>query len=36
LGDAGKHTRVTIGVYQLSKNAAVELDMIVALRPPAL
>ncbi|WP_213938513.1 RidA family protein [Pseudomonas sp. dw_612] len=35
LGDAGKHTRTTIGVYQLPKNAAVEMDMIVALRPPA-
>lgn len=36
LGDAGKHTRTTIGVYQLPKNAAVEVDMIAALRPSAL
>ena len=36
LGDAGKHTRTTVGVYQLPKNAAVEVDMIVALRPSAL
>lgn len=33
LGDAGKHTRTTIGVYQLPNNAAVQLDMIAALRP---
>ena len=36
LGDAGKHTRTTVGVYQLPKNAAVEVDMIAALRPSAL
>lgn len=36
LGDAGKHTRTTVGVYQLPKNAAVEVDMIVALRPSVL
>jgi enamine deaminase RidA (YjgF/YER057c/UK114 family) len=36
LGDAGKHTRTTIGVYQLPKNAAVEVDMIATLRPSAL
>src|SRR5471032_614887 len=36
LGDAGKHTRTTIGVYQLPKNAAIEVDMIVALRPSLL
>lgn len=35
LGDAGKHTRTTVGVYQLPKNAAIEVDMIVALRPTA-
>lgn len=35
LGDAGKHTRTTIGVYQLPNNAAVQLDMIAALRPSA-
>ena len=33
LGDAGKHTRTTVGVYQLPKNAPVEVDMIVALNP---
>lgn len=27
----GGHTRTTVGVYQLPKNAAVEIDMIVAL-----
>jgi len=26
---AGVHTRTSVGVYQLAKNAAVELDMIV-------
>jgi len=36
LGDAGKHTRTTIGVYQLPNNAAVEMDMIVALRPASM
>ena len=36
LGDAGKHTRTTVGVYQLPKNAAIEVDMIAALRPTAL
>jgi len=35
LGDAGKHTRTTIGVYQLPSNAAVQLDMIAALRSAA-
>ncbi|MBF4556500.1 MAG: RidA family protein [Pseudomonadales bacterium] len=36
LGDAGKHTRTTVGVYQLPKNAAVEVDLIAALRPMPL
>jgi enamine deaminase RidA (YjgF/YER057c/UK114 family) len=36
LGDAGKHTRTTVGVYQLPKNAPVEVDMIVALHPSTL
>lgn len=27
-GDAGKHTRTSVGVYQLPKNAAVEIDLI--------
>ncbi|WP_426234406.1 RidA family protein [Pseudomonas sp. TWP3-2] len=35
LGDVGRHTRTTVGVYQLPKNAAVEVDMIVALLPSA-
>jgi enamine deaminase RidA (YjgF/YER057c/UK114 family) len=30
-GDAGVHTRTSLGVYQLPKNASVEVDMIVAL-----
>jgi enamine deaminase RidA (YjgF/YER057c/UK114 family) len=29
--EAGVHTRTSVGVYQLPKNAAVELDMIVAV-----
>ena len=29
-GEAGVHTRTSVGVYSLPKNAAVELDMIVA------
>jgi enamine deaminase RidA (YjgF/YER057c/UK114 family) len=33
LGDAGKHTRTSVGVYQLPKNAAVELDLIAAVTP---
>lgn len=33
LGDAGVHTRTSLGVYQLPKNAAVEIDMQVALHP---
>lgn len=36
LGEAGKHTRTTVGVYQLPKNAAIEVDMIAILRPSAL
>ncbi|WP_341523779.1 RidA family protein [Pseudomonas sp. G.S.17] len=31
LGDAGAHTRSSIGVYQLPKNATVELDLIAAI-----
>ncbi|RZJ12617.1 MAG: RidA family protein [Rubrivivax sp.] len=30
LGDAGAHTRTTVGVHQLPKNAAIELDLIAA------
>ncbi|HEX7646622.1 MAG TPA: RidA family protein [Noviherbaspirillum sp.] len=33
LGQAGVHTRTSVGVYQLPKNAAVELDMVVAVDP---
>lgn len=31
LGSAGAHTRTSVGVYQLPKNATVELDAVVAL-----
>lgn len=30
LGEAGVHTRTSVGVYQLPKNAPVELDLIAA------
>jgi enamine deaminase RidA (YjgF/YER057c/UK114 family) len=30
LGNAGKHTRTSVGVAQLPKGAAVELDLVVA------
>ena len=33
LGDAGVHTRTSVGVAQLPKNATVELDLIVAVVP---
>ena len=33
LGDAGRHARTSVGVAQLPKNAAVEIDAIVALLP---
>lgn len=36
LGDAGKHTRTTVGVYQLPKNAPLEVDVIAAMQPSAL
>lgn len=32
-GSAGVHTRTSVGVYQLPKNAPVEIDMIVATNP---
>jgi enamine deaminase RidA (YjgF/YER057c/UK114 family) len=35
LGDAGVHTRTSVGVAQLPKNASVELDLIVATTPLA-
>ena len=31
LGDAGIHTRTSVGVYQLPKNAPVEIDLIAAV-----
>ncbi len=31
--EAGVHTRTSVGVYQLPKGSAVEVDMIVALKP---
>lgn len=31
LGDAGRHTRTSVGVYQLPKNASVELDLVAAV-----
>lgn len=33
LGTAGTHTRTSVGVAQLPKNAAVELDLIAAVMP---
>nr|WP_231402575.1 RidA family protein [Caenimonas aquaedulcis] len=30
LGPAGAHTRTSVGVYQLPKNATVELDLVAA------
>lgn len=30
LGEAGRHTRTSVGVFQLPKNASVELDLIAA------
>ncbi|WP_326534757.1 RidA family protein [Pseudorhodoferax sp.] len=33
LGEAGRHARTSVGVYQLPKNASVELDLIVAAQP---
>jgi len=30
-GSAGVHTRTSVGVYQLPKNASVEIDMIAAI-----
>lgn len=33
LGQAGVHTRTSVGVYQLPKNATVEIDMVVAIDP---
>ncbi|XHS79392.1 RidA family protein [Burkholderiaceae bacterium UC74_6] len=33
LGEAGRPTRTSVGVFQLPKNAAVEIDFIVAAAP---
>ncbi len=33
LGDAGIHSRTSVGVYQLPKNASVELNLTVAVSP---
>lgn len=30
LGEAGRHTRTSVGVYQLPKDASVELDLVAA------
>ncbi len=32
----GGHTRTTVGVFQLPKHAAVELDLLLAIGPPDL
>ena len=32
LGVAGRHTRTSVGVYQLPKNASVELDLVASVR----
>jgi enamine deaminase RidA (YjgF/YER057c/UK114 family) len=33
LGVAGRHTRTSVGVHQLPKNASVELDLIASAKP---
>lgn len=33
LGEAGIHSRTSVGVYQLPKNASVELNLTVAVHP---
>lgn len=35
LGEAGRHTRSTVGVHQLPKNAAIEVDLIAVVAPTA-
>ena len=35
LGAAGVHTRTSVGVAQLPKNATVEVDLVAAVRPGA-
>lgn len=32
LGEAGRHTRTSVGAYQLPKNASVELDLIATAK----
>ncbi|UOO91134.1 RidA family protein [Vitreoscilla massiliensis] len=36
LGEAGAHTRTSVGVYQLPKNATVELDVVATVTPAYL
>ena len=36
LGESGVHSRTSVGVCQLPKNATVELDLIAAVHPAAL
>lgn len=31
LGEAGRHTRTSVGVFQLPKNASVELDLVASV-----
>ena len=31
LGEAGRHTRTSVGVYQLPKNASAEMDLVAAV-----
>jgi len=31
LGESGKHTRTSVGVYQLPKNASVEIDLVASV-----
>lgn len=33
LGPAGRHTRTSVGVHQLPKDASVEVDLIAAVQP---
>ena len=32
LGPAGAHTRTSVGVFQLPKNATVEIDLVASVR----
>ena len=32
LGEAGRHSRTSVGVFRLPKNASVELDLVASLR----